>query len=168
MMNRIMKPLFTLVLITLLSGQAFGIRGLNGTVGLGYPEAANLGLRFVFLNAQLGVHAGLFPQGPNNSYFSAGAAAYYHFAGSSYWVKQKPFYARLGFDYVREEVPTDISQNGYLDFRAGRVMNISKRMGMELDAGFGIKLFENLEPENSQNTSPPIRLSLGLRWFFRF
>jgi hypothetical protein len=167
-MNKIAKLLFSLLFFTLLTSQAFAIRGVNGSIGLGYPEAANLGLRLEFLQAQLGFHAGLFPQGPNNSYFSAGAMGTYHFAGSSYWVKQKPFYARLGFIYVREKITNELTRNGYLDLRAGRVMNISKRMGMELDAGFGIKLFETLEPETSQISTPAIRPSLGLRWFFRF
>lgn len=163
-----MKSFFVALIFSLLCSHLMAKNGLNGTVGLGYPEAANLGLRLELLNAQVGFHAGLFPQGPNNSYFSAGAVAYYHFAGNSYWVRQKPFYARLGFIFVREKAPTDTSQNGYLEFRAGRVMNTSKRMGLELDAGFGIKLFEKLEPENSQNISPAIRPALGLRWFFRF
>lgn len=163
-----MKTFFVALIFSLLCSPLWAQIGLNGTLGLGFPEAANLGLRLGLLQAQLGFHAGLFPQGANNSYFSAGGAAYYHFAGISYWVKQKPFYARLGFIYVREKVTTEISQNGYLDMRAGRVMNTSKRMGLELDAGFGIKLFEKLEPENSQSTSPEIRPSLGIRGFYRF
>jgi hypothetical protein len=94
-----------------------------------------------------------------------------HFGGTSKFSDRHPWYSRGGFNYLRSETSTLIKKSVYFNFRIGREINFSKKLGIELDIGPGFLLFYDqikktpteIFPSYPYHVSP----SLGIAAFYR-
>ncbi len=107
-----------------------GQEKFNISAGFGVPELINIGLRYQVDQCQLGLSLGLMPHD-----FSVCGDVYYHFAGLSELSVRRPWYGRIGLNYLREETEYYIDKYLYLNIRLGRDFNISDKFGIELDGG---------------------------------
>ena len=115
--------------------QVFGQEKINVTAGIGFPELLNFGVRYQLSQAQIGVSYGLKYFGWPEGLFSISSDAYYHFGGKTKLSEIRPWYARAGLNYVRSETAALIEKDLFLNLRVGRDLNVSKKVGVEIDAG---------------------------------
>jgi hypothetical protein len=154
------------------------------TLGGGDQEQLNLGIRVKTASRlYIGAFAGLGGDWSmdlcglsgncehKDSFASLGAAAFYHFAGSSPHTELPPWYLRAGPTYVYSNKEKYTQKSTWADIRAGRAFNFDPRIGFELDAGINILL--NAETSLKRLAVPDdapskkIRQALGFRLFFR-
>lgn len=130
--------LYSLVLssifFSLVSPQAEAQEKINLSVGIGFPELINAGIRFQLNQTQLGLAVGAMPVKDGTS-FAVSGDVFYHFAGSSDFSDRRPWYGRGGLNYWRNESEYAVDEYAYLNFRLGRDFNFSKKFGMQADAG---------------------------------
>jgi hypothetical protein len=108
---------------------------INITGGFGFGEMLNAGLRFQEKQVQVGISVGTFPQA-NFKSFAISGDVYYHFGGTSKYSMRRPWYARLGYIYSKEEDDFNVFNYKILNFRVGRDINFSRRFGLDIDGGF--------------------------------
>lgn len=172
-----MKPLIYILLITTFSFsnvlQVNGQEKVDLSAGFGIPELLNVGVRYQLNNqVQLGFSVGSVPTENENAISIVGDVRY-HFGGHSKLSSRRPWYGRVGLNYLRDE--TDYKINNYLYFisRLGKEFNISNRMGIEIDAG---AIFELNKDEVRKKPSSGWDLNLdflvlpsfGIGLFYRF
>jgi len=116
-----------LLLITFLcssGGQMFGQEKVSISTGFGLPEALNIGIRYQILDqSKIGLSVGWWEND-----ISLSGDYYYHFGGSSKFSDIRPWYGRIGLNYV-----LDWWIGSYL--RVGRDLNSGKSFGIGIDAG---------------------------------
>jgi len=152
--------------------QVFGQEKVNVTAGIGCPELLNFGVRYQLSQAQIGVSYGSVPSTGAEGLFSISSDVYYHFGGMTKLSERRPWYARAGLNYVRSESAALIEKDLFLDFRIGRDLNISKKVGVEIDAG---PLFWLLKKETRKEPPGwldfdiyiPLLPSIGIAVFYR-
>ena len=153
--------------------QIIGQEKLNMSVGIGLPELFNIGARYQFKQAQIGISAGTVPA-KNESVISASGDFYYHFAGSSKLSDLRPWYGRLGLNYLRDETTKILDKYIYLNVRCGRDFNISKKFGIEVDGGLMFQLYHDKTYKSNTNMdwtfdfNFPVLPSIGVALFYRF
>ncbi|NTW24993.1 MAG: hypothetical protein HGA37_09855 [Lentimicrobium sp.] len=113
----------------------FGQEKFNISAGVGMPELINIGLRYQLDQCQIGLSLGLLPDD-----FSVCGDVYYHFAGLSEFSCRRPWYGRIGLNYLREDTDYYIDKYLYLNIRLGRDFNISNKFGIELEGGVLIQI----------------------------
>jgi hypothetical protein len=150
--------------------QAFGQEKINVTWGIGFPELLNFGVRYEMGQTQIGVNYGSIPHTGAEEWFSISSDVYYHFGGMTRLSERRPWYARTGLNYVRDETTSSIENDLFLNVRIGRDFNISKKVGVEIDAGPGFLPFHK---RTIIKTSNPWDLNFnfpvsGLRFFVGF
>src|SRR5688572_987480 len=146
-MKNLRKLLYILTLFSIINvcciKQSFGQEKVNISVGLGLPELLNMSVRYQLKQTQLGVGLGFIPKPKGEeSIISVSADVYYHFAGLSKLSNRRPWYGRIGLDYLKEEDEFSIEQYVYLNLRFGRDYNLSKKFGIQIDAGFIYQLYD--------------------------
>jgi len=110
------------------------------SVGMGVPELLNIGVRIPIKQTQIGFDFGSWLQ--KNEYFLSFSSDFYmHFGGVSKFSDRRPWYSRSGLTYLRSETSTYIEKSVYFNFRIGREINFSKKIGIELNAGAMFMLF---------------------------
>jgi hypothetical protein len=169
------QVLFNLMLLGIFSfcwsNQLFGQEKVNVSVGMGLPEFLNVGVRYQLDQAQIAFSLGSMPVG-GESIFSAGGDVYYHWGGKAESVQRRPWYGRIGLSYLRDETESLVDKYLYLNIRIGRDFNISRKLGIEIDAGAIYQLFKD---ETIKKTSSgwdfdfefPILPSFGVGLFYR-
>lgn len=174
-MKNLSNFLHNLMLLSIFSfccgNQSFGQEKVNISAGMGLPELLNLGVRYQLKQAQLGIGFGCIPI-KEESVISVSGDIYYHFAGLSELSNRRPWYGRLGLNYLRDETKTLVDKYLYLNLRIGRDFNISKKIGIEIDAGAIFQLFNETkrkEPSSGWNFDFefPILSSFGIGLFYR-
>jgi len=140
--------------------------------GFGIPELLNAGLGYSTGQLQLGVSVGSMPV-KDERIISILGDIRYHFAGRSAYTHLRPWFARLGVNYMRDEIQSKIDCYVYLNARIGREFNLSTRVGIDLDAGAIFQLVKNETrktppPGWSLNIHFPVFLSFGTGVFYRF
>ncbi|MBC8321006.1 MAG: hypothetical protein H8E34_09810 [Bacteroidetes bacterium] len=142
---------------------------INIAAGFGFPEFLNIGVRYQFSQNQLGVCFGTLPGQHTN--FAISGEYFYHFGGLSNLSTQRPWYAKLGFTYYREESEKFTLTDDYLSLRVGRVFNISKKLGIMVDAGAFFTVYSKKikkDPNASDwNLESPVWPSFGMGLFYR-
>jgi hypothetical protein len=137
------KLIYNLMLFGLFSfiyvSQVHAQEKVNISAGLGMPDFLNVGIRYQLKQAQIGIGFGCMPL-KDESLISVSGDYYYHFGGLSELSKRRPWYGRAGLIYVRDETETLIDKYLYFDLRIGRDINISKKIGIAIDAGADIQL----------------------------
>lgn len=145
--------LFLLFVMSFLSsslGIIYGQNKVKITAGFGNPEVFNIGLKYrIFNQGNTGFSIGWFPHTDSyllskNSYLSFSGDFYYHFAGSTDYSDQNPWYGRIGLNCLLEH-DEDIGSSWkyrqpytyYTYFRIGRDFYFNNKLGINLDAGLG-------------------------------
>jgi hypothetical protein len=156
-----MKPfykitlLFSLLLIS--SYQVCGQEKVNLYAGVAVPEQFVLGPRFQINQFQLGLGIGT-----SKYQLSISGDVCYHFAGSSQMSGRKPWYIKGGvskwIDYSEEQ---DKYPLGFY-FRTGRDINLSNRVGINIELGMVAGKLAN-ELYGNRSVFP----SLGIFLFYR-
>ena len=141
------------------ANQSFGQKKMIISAGIGFPELLNIGIRYQILDqAKIGLSIGWWPPSSSSGIMSWGNLTsfsgdfYYHFGGSSTFSDMRPWYGRIGLNYI-----TSYYLNSYL--RIGRDFILDKNFGISIDAGLGFVLNDN------EIWGIP---TLGLCGFYRF
>ena len=177
-MKTTIKPFFyILLIITFLIGygvQVYAQKKVNITTGIGIPELLNLGVYYQLDQVQMGLSVGSIPVGSDDKLLSISGDVFYHFGGSSELSNRRPWYGRLGLNYLREETEYSIIKYTHLNIRVGRDLNISTNLGIRLGAG---GFFEVIRKEKRKKPKPsgglnlnfdvPIIPSLGIGLFYK-
>ena len=147
---------FLLILLFVLnfSNQINGQEKLNLSVGIGFPELLNLGVPFQIKQFQFGLNIGTLPfklQSNTESVVSTGVDFGFHFAGVSNKSKTKPWFSRVGANYIREVRELSIYDYIGVYLRFGRDINFTNKVGVSLEAGFLFKAYENEERKDPTN-----------------
>ncbi|HNW57362.1 MAG TPA: hypothetical protein PLR88_11140 [Bacteroidales bacterium] len=166
-MKNIMKLLSNILLLVAIllnsSGKAFGQDKTNFSVGFGFPELLNIGIKYQILDqAKIGLSIGWLPGSQySGNLLSFSGDFYYHFAGSSKLSDLRPWYGRIGLNYDREDL-TEIINWWYSYLKFGRDFYFSKKFGISMDAGLNY----HFNPDATGN--PSFSPALGGCAFFRF
>jgi hypothetical protein len=113
---------------------SFGQEKINIKAGISVPEILHAGIRYQFNQFQSGIYVGGDPIFDNHILTISGDISY-HFGGHSKFTERKPWYLRTGLTQFRSENETYIFKDLYLNFRIGRDINLSKKIGLEIDFG---------------------------------
>lgn len=163
-----MKTFYCTLLLTALvfspGGKVFGQEKVNLTVGIGFTECLNIGIKYQILDqAKTGLNIGWWPETDKNGWLlSVQGNFYYHLFGSSKFSDLHPWYGRIGLNYLRDDYWGLESVNWwYSHLRFGRDFCFCKKLGISMDAGF----YYHLNSENTGNlTFGP---SLGICFFYQ-
>jgi hypothetical protein len=176
------KVLLELTFIALLSiaslKSSYGQKEINLTAGLGLPELLNIGIRGQLNQYVCGISVGtVLSPGEGEKIYSVCGDLFYHFGKVNELSKRRVWYLRSGLNYLRDKLnSSDIGDRyTFLNLRFGRDLNLSKKIGIQIDGGFLILLSEKRIPESTigshsggQNPmAPPISLGLGLTIFLQ-
>ncbi len=152
----------------------YGQGKVNISAGFGVPELYHVGVSRQLDQTQIGFSIGLLPE--KKPILSVLGVVYYHFGGTSKLSKRRPWYVRSGLTYLRTEDEYIIDQSGYIGSRIGRNLNISKKFGIDIDAGI---MFEVWHKETEKEPRPcsgwfcdwelemPVYPGIGVRLFYR-
>ncbi len=168
-----LRHYFVLFIIVLIfyNEQVLGQDKTNILCGFGLPELLNIGINIESNQSQFGIKIGSFPA--DKAIISICGDFYYHFAGLSTLSKRRLWYVRLGLNYLVDETVKKVDKYLHLNSRIGRDFNISKQIGIELDAGILIQLSHQKirkEPPGPWGFNfklPPVVPSIGIAIFYR-
>jgi hypothetical protein len=119
-------------LFLICSGRTFGQDKMIISVGAGFAEGYNVGIKYPYKKLLLGINAGIIPS-KEESAISVSGEAYFHFKSIYRSLDKGPWYLRSGFGLLADE---SLSYGFLLiRFRGGRDFNISKRIGLSADMG---------------------------------
>jgi hypothetical protein len=145
------------------SYQVFGQNTVKISAGFGLPELLNGGIHFQLKQTQIGIRIGFLPE-KDESIITASGDVYYHFGGFSELSNIRPWYGRLGLNYMREEDEYGIDKYLNLNPRIGRQINFSNKIGIELDIGVFIVIFDDYEIKKSRPGITVDILGVGAVW----
>ena len=139
------------------------------SAGFGIIDLLNLAFRYQNEQTQIGISLGTMPI-RNENLFSASGDFYYHFAGLSYFTYRRPWYGRIGLNYLKDETEYSVNKYTYLSLRLGRDFNFSSRAGIEIDAGpcFQLSHKQTIKEPTWFNFEFPIVPTLDIVLFYRF
>ncbi len=161
-MKNVIKPILLLgLLFYFFFINNYHVRGqerFNLYGGIGIPEQWVLGPRFQFNQVQLGAGFGI-----SSHQNSISGDIAYHFGGSSQMSDRRPWYIKGGLSkwIAREE---QIENQLGIYFRAGRDINFSKKLGLNIE--FGI-LTGDLADELILGNDSKVIPCLGIFLFYR-
>ncbi len=170
---------YILLLITFSIGNIVQLNGqekVSITTGIGIPELLNLGVYYQLDQVQMGLSVGTIPSGSDGNLTSISGDVFYHFGGFSDLSYRRPWYARLGLNYLRDEDEYSIKKYTYLNLRIGRDLNITSKLGIKIGAGAIIELSETetmkkQKPSNGWNfdldLDTSIIPSIGVGLFYK-
>lgn len=147
--------------------RVLGQEKVNVFAGAGFPELLNVGVRCQTNQTQIGLGVGSMPLN-NETIISVSANVRYHFSGYSELSNRRAWYFLIGLNYVRDETEDLLDKYLYLDSRFGRDFNISKKTGIELNAGAIFQL-NHEQIASSWNISIDYMVipSFGMGFFYR-
>lgn len=126
----------------------YGQEKVNISAGWGYPELLNVGARYQLEQVQIGVSVGSMPE-KDDKVISFSSDLFLHFGGFSNLSSRRPWYIRMVLNHTRKENEYMYQRALYLSPRIGREINISKRMGIQLDIGAFFFLFDKTEAKGT-------------------
>ena len=162
------------ILFLITNYTAFCQEKISFATGFGIPEWLYLGVRVPVNQFQVEFTAGASPA-PGDKLFSFATNAYYHFAGSSKFSERKPWFAKTGTLYMRDNTG-EYTLHTYLywNLRGGREFNFSKKLGFSIDAGIIYELnkwetVKKIAPLStfSLNLEFPVLPSVGVHLFYK-
>ena len=175
MKTKVKSSFNTLLIILLLiynAQQVLGQEKVNVTTGFGLPELLNIGIKYQHNQTQIGLSIGSLPLGSEENIISISSDIYYHFGGFSELTNVRPWYGRIGVNYLRDETEYIIDKYVFLNARVGRDINISKKIGIQIGMGALFQLHnERVEKKPSSgwnfDLEFPVLPSLGIALFYR-
>jgi hypothetical protein len=170
-MGKKVKLLCRLILIALFSfgsiNHSYGQEKINISTGIGIPEFLNIGIRYQFKQVQAGICIGTMPV-KDEKLISLCGDLFFHFGEVPKLSARRAWYARVGLNYLRDATETSEDRFTYLNIRFGRDLNISKKVGIEIDLGTLIQLsYKRIGPSSFIDFNFPILPSVGINMFFR-
>jgi len=163
--------LFIISISSSYSQSVFGQEKVSITTGIGVPELWNVGICYLNKQTQTGVSVGFFPGGRDEKIISFSGNFYYHFGGTSKWTDRHPWYGRVGIDYTKDKNKSAAYQDVFLHVRIGRDFNISKKFGIEIDAGTMFHLYHKKEVLNNaggwMDIKSPVLPAFGITFFYK-
>lgn len=146
----------------------------NFSFGFGIPEILNTGVRYQLEQAQLGLYIGSWPWGMEyGAIRTISADVRYHFGGSSKLSQRRPWYWKIGLDYLRDTWAGRYYQSEehfyLLNTRIGRDFNISENVGLNLGVGIMVCLGQKYVSRKSvkRGCDDVLLPSLGLGFYIR-
>jgi len=136
------------------------------SAGIGFTDMMNIKVRVPLHQFQIALGAGFMPLKEENV-LSVTGDVYYHFAGTSKYTGQRPWFLRTGVDYFKDEADSFTEKYLFLGVRAGRVMNISKVFAIDLDAGAGFTLWHEATGD-MLDIKPKVLPLISLSFVFMF
>ena len=140
--------------------QTFGQEKINIVGGFGFFDLLNLGVRYQVKQdtMQLGISIDIAQEMQSLS-----GDVFYHFGGYSKLSKRRPWYLKVGFNILHE--PQEEYSDWYLltNLRLGRDINLSKKVGINLEAGLGYSPFAGIG-WNDKKAFP----SFGIYFFIEY
>ena len=128
----------------------FGQEKVNISAGLGFPELLNVGARYQLGQMQIGISLGSLPvKEKDEKIISFSSDLFLHFAGLSKLSSRRPWYIRMSLNHTRKETEYDYQKTLYLSPRIGREINISKKIGIQLDIGAFFSLYNKTETKGT-------------------
>lgn len=163
------------LLFILLFGLAFRVSAqekASVSAGIGIPELLNVGLRYRFDRTQAGLSIGSMPVHSNEGILSVCGNFKYNVGDPSPLTQVRPWYGKIGINYLRDKNDYKIDEYFYLNPRIGREFNLSRKMGMELDLGAIIMLNHAETIRQTSNgwdiaVEFPVLPSIGISLFYR-
>ncbi len=142
------------------------------TAGLGVPELLNAGLRYGKGQSQFALTVGTIPSQEEES-LSLSGDFYRHFGGKAKLTERKPWFVKLGLNYLKSESPFLIEKYGYLNFSIGREFNLTEHLGVQFHGGTIFQFHESvIEKQPSYgfdiDISFPVLPCLGIATFYKF
>ena len=173
-MKRTVKIGFCLVLIVFFFfSNSYSLRAqhkVSLTAGIGIPDALNIGIRYRMQQFRTGITVGTMFQ-TGESLITGSAAVEYHFKGHSKYTDLRPWYGKVGLNYLRDETSARTEKFLYLNTRFGRDFNLSKRCGLDLEAGAIYLLNKTVIQKTDPNWYIPMNWkvipSLSISFFYR-
>ncbi|WP_020568523.1 hypothetical protein [Neolewinella persica] len=137
MKDVVKSPFYIFIVIIFLFGtlhQASAQKDFNITTGVGIPELLNVGVRYQINQFQIGSSIGSFPAIDESS-ISISSDVYYHFGRPSKLSTRRPWYGKIGLNYLRDEDEYKINKYLHFNTRIGREINISDKTGFQIEFG---------------------------------
>ncbi len=164
---RTLPGILLMVTSLLCSGrQMSGQEKVNISAGIGYLETLNIGIRSQLNQSQIVFSIGTWPSKADtwfdwNSLISLSGDFYYHFGGFSEFSDLRPWYGRIGLDFLRIGWDDGIENNLEPHFRIGRDFYFNRGFGFSLDAGVGFFIIH-------ESGMAPVVPAMGACFFYRF
>jgi hypothetical protein len=173
---KLLSRLTLIVLLSLSSIRSIIAQNkISLSAGLGIPELLNFGIRGQFKQKVVGISFGIAPQT-----YSVCGDLFCHYGKVSVLSSRSVWYVRSGLNYLSSKTEDYKYEDRYiyLNLRFGRDLNLSKKIGIQIDAGVIINLSQKRISEPTWHpargsgdwTSPgaPIVLpSIGLNIFLQ-
>jgi len=141
--------------------QLFEKEKVNITIGLGLPEALNIGVRYQLKQAQIGISIGTLPV-KSESVISISGDVYFHFGELTKLSNRRPRYFKTGLNYISTESETAFEKFFFFISRIGRDFVLSTYIGINIDVGIMFNLYYEGNLYIDQ-----LLPSLGLTAFYR-
>ncbi len=117
-------------------------QGIKPIIGFSLPELMHIGARYQIDDMQYGLNIGSFPAN-NESIVTYSADFMWHLFGEKNALKDKPWYGKLGYTYMREETEFEINTWSYAHLRLGYEFAISNFIALHIDAGLMFEVDHN-------------------------
>ena len=109
--------------------------------GSGLPELINFGVSYQLEQIQRGLYIGSFPRkSDGEAVRTFSGDVLYHFGGSSELSNRRPWYWKVGLDYLRNAsvskyIGYSVNHTFFLNTRIGRDFNHTNEIGIFIDIG---------------------------------
>jgi hypothetical protein len=167
MANRIFKGITLTWVVLALTYTLKAQEKWNITAGAGFPEFLNIGAGYQFNQSQAALSGILIPFA-EGLIFSVSTDYYRHFGGSSKFSERKPWYLRSNLNFTSSGDKQDYQRLLYLNFRVGRDINFSPKLGLAIDIGPGFRLLK--QPKTNDDffdLAEPVIPAFGAHFFYR-
>ena len=169
-----MNKILTIFLIYLFPIQSiFSQNKFEAFSGTGAFELLYTGIHYNFNNKlQSGLKIGGLPLSGEKLFTLSGDFNYFY-TGTSKFAEQPPWYLSGVITYSHDKIDEGgypLQERNYqsifLNFRHGRVLNFSQRLGLKIEMGIGIELMEYEQENNEKRTIRYIndKYSTNLIW----
>ena len=158
-MRSLFNFLLTITFLSIYSIPIFGQEKFNISGGLGFPDLVNIGARYQVKqdSLQLGISIGF-----GQEIQAISSDVFYHLGGYSKLSTRRPWYLKGGFNIIHESHEESSVWALLFNLRLGRDINLSKKVGLNLEAGLGYSPFQGILMEETKAFP-----SFGIYFFYR-
>ena len=148
-------------------------KSIRPIIGMSIPELLHIGVRYQMDDLQYGLNIGSFPA-DNESIITYSADVIWHMFGEKNALKDKPWYGKIGYTFMREETEFEINTWSYAHMRFGHEFALSNFLALHIDAGLMFELqHDEIEkkPRNSWlnfDFNFPVLPSIGITTAYSF
>ena len=143
----------------------FSQQCIEANIGVGVPDFVALGGRFQQSQMQVEFKYGIWP-GADMPIQTFSGNVYLHFLGSSAYSSRKPWFGMMGYTYYDQSKNDAYIRHNFLNFRLGREINFSERVGLTIGAGVLYELTEDTKGASEWGESK-IWPSLDISIFYK-